>query len=109
MLLFDNRYVVEPARVSLLTLLIFLQDRRYNHDGGGYGNGIMGGMWFFSLLFWIFIIAGAVFIVRWLTERNNDSSPPTESTLEVLKKRYARGEIDQDTFEQMKRDINGDN
>lgn len=76
--------------------------------GGGYGNSMMGGMWFFSLLFWILIIAGAVFIVRWLTERNNDSSSPTESALEVLKKRYARGEIDKDTFEQMKRDITGE-
>ncbi len=31
--------------------------------GGGYGSGMMGGMWFFSLLFWILIITGAVFIV----------------------------------------------
>ncbi len=76
--------------------------------GSGYDNGMMGGMWFFSLLFWILIIAGVVFIVRWLTERNRDISPPTESALDVLKKRYARGEIDRDTFEQMKRDIKGE-
>ncbi len=68
---------------------------------------MMGGMWFFSLLFWILIIAGAVFIVRWLMERNRKVSSPTESALDVLKKRYARGEIDQDTFERMKRDIDG--
>ena len=67
----------------------------------GYGNGMMGGMWFFSLLFWILVIVGAVFIVRRLTEHK----PPIESALDVLKKRYACGEIDQDTFEQMKRDI----
>lgn len=73
--------------------------------GSGYGNGMMGSMWFFSLLFWVFIIAGAVFIVRWLTERKRDVSSSIESALDVLKKRYARGEIDRDTFEQMKRDI----
>ncbi len=77
--------------------------------GGGYGSGMMGGMWFFSLLFWILIIAGAVFIVRWLTERNSDISSPTESALEVLQKRYARGEIDKDAFEQIKRDIKEEN
>jgi len=77
--------------------------------GGGYGNGMMGGMWFFPVLFWILIIVGVVFIVRWLTERSKDSSPPTESALEVLQKRYAHGEIDKDTFEQMKRDITGEN
>lgn len=66
---------------------------------------MMGGMWFFSLLFWILIIAGAVFIVRWLMERNRKVSSPAESALDVLKKRYARGEIDQDTFERMKRNI----
>lgn len=76
--------------------------------GGGYGNGMMSGMWFFPLLFWILIIVGVVFIVRWLIERNSDSSPPAESALEVLQKRYARGEIDKDTFEQMKHDIKGE-
>lgn len=73
--------------------------------GGSYGNGMTSGMWFFSLLFWILIIAGAVFIVRWLTERTRDVSPPVESALDVLKKRYASGDIDQHTFEQIKRDI----
>ena len=77
--------------------------------GSGFGNGMMGGMWIFPLLFWILFIAGVVFIVRWLTERKNHSSSPTESALEVLKKRYARGEIDKDTFEQMKRDISEEN
>jgi len=70
---------------------------------------MMGGMWFFPLLYWTLIIAGAVFIVRWLAERNSDSSPPVESALEILKKRYARGEIDKDTFEHMKRDITEEN
>jgi len=73
--------------------------------GSDYGGSIMGGMWFFGLLFWVLIIAGLVFIVRWLTGRNSNISPPAESALEVLKKRYSRGEIDQDAYEQIKRDI----
>lgn len=72
----------------------------------GQGGWMMdGGMWPYSILLWILIITGIVFIIQWLTERNRNVSSSTESALDVLKKRYAGGEIDRDTFEQMKRDI----
>lgn len=73
-----------------------------NYDHGG---GWMGGMWFFPLLFWVLVIAGVVFIVRWLRERGQEQK---ESSLDILKRRYASGEIDRDTFEQMKKDIQRD-
>ena len=72
----------------------------------GNGAWMMSGMWLMSGLFWILIIAGTVLVVRWLAGRNNQGkSFTTESPLDVLKKRYAKGEIDAETFEQMKRDI----
>lgn len=78
-----------------------------NGSNGGWWMG--GTMWFFSILFWILIIAGVVLVVRWLVDRGSRASaPPTESALEILKKRYARGEIDHETYERMKRDIGGD-
>jgi len=79
------------------------------NDGSGWW--WMGGtMWFFPLLFWILVIAGVVLVVRWLADRGSQASaPPTDSAIEILKKRYARGEIDRETFERMKRDISGDN
>jgi len=64
-----------------------------------------GGMWFFSILFWVVIIAGVVFIVKSMMERNKDETSYSESPLEILKKRYAKGEIDRETFERMKRDV----
>lgn len=77
---------------------------------GGHGGWWMGGyMWFFSILFWILIIAGVVLVVSWLVNKDSQASArPTESALEILKQRYARGEIDRETFERMKRDIEGE-
>lgn len=73
-----------------------------NYDHGGWW---VGGMWFFPLLFWVLVIAGAVFIVRWLRERGQEQK---ESSLDILKRRYASGEIDRDTFEHMKKSIQED-
>ncbi len=75
----------------------------------GYDHGsMMGGMWFFSILFWVLIIGAVVFMTKWLLQReqNEDGSGINqESALDILQKRYAKGEIDQETFEQMKKHI----
>ncbi|MFA7351591.1 MAG: SHOCT domain-containing protein [Methylotenera sp.] len=68
------------------------------HDG--YSGWMLGGMWIFTLLFWILVIASVVCLVNWLRRRNT-----RESALDLLKKRYARGEIDQEAFERMKKDV----
>lgn len=73
-----------------------------NYDHGGWW---VGGMWFFPLLFWVLVIAGTVFIIKWLRERGQKQK---ESSLDILKRRYASGEIDRDIFEQMKKDIQRD-
>jgi len=75
---------------------------------GMMNNGwMMGGMGLLNILFWILIIAGAVLIVQWLSGRGkvNFLTPLTESPLEILKKRYAKGEIDKAVFERMKKDL----
>lgn len=70
------------------------------------GDWMMGGMWPLSILFWILVVAGVVLIVRGLTARDGqEKTSPAESPLDILKTRYAKGEIDKETFETMKRDI----
>lgn len=77
-----------------------------NMMNDGAGGWMMGGMWLLSILFWILIIAGVVLIVRWLTARDGQGkAAPAESPLVILKTRYARGDIDKETYETMKRDI----
>ncbi|MBE0472635.1 SHOCT domain-containing protein [Rhodoferax sp.] len=72
------------------------------------GSGMMGGMWLLWLLFWVVVIAGIVLVARWLIGRPGQGQTcPPEAPLDVLKKRYARGEIDSASFEKMKQDIEG--
>ena len=76
----------------------------------GHGS-MMGGMWFFSILFWVLIIVGVVFITKWVLERSRDKKEGAgrnkETALDILEKRYAKGEIDQERFEQIRKDIGG--
>jgi putative membrane protein len=77
------------------------------HDfGGSMGFGFGAGGMIFGLIFWILIIIGVVLLIKWLLEQGQ--SQPTsggESALEVLKQRYARGEIDKKEFDEKKRDL----
>jgi len=68
------------------------------HDG--YGGWMFGGMWVFILLFWVLVVTGLVLLVKLLHKKNSN-----ESALDILKKRYARGEIDQETFNRMKKEV----
>jgi putative membrane protein len=48
-----------------------------------------------------------ILLVRWLLRMTKAQKTPgtEESALDILKKRYAQGEINRDEFEQKKRDI----
>ncbi|MEJ2480358.1 MAG: SHOCT domain-containing protein [Acidihalobacter sp.] len=39
--------------------------------------------------------------------RDTPSLPPHDTALELLRERYARGEIDRDTYERMRNDLRG--
>ena len=74
----------------------------------GYGRGYgMMDNWFgggiFMLLFWGVIIIGGFFLVRYLIRQSQTAARTMENTaLEILKQRYARGEINDEEFEKMK-------
>ena len=66
-----------------------------------------GGMWF-GWIFWIIIVVAVVWAVIQFSSRNQQNPPgnkPVESPMDILKKRYARGEITKDEFERMKKDL----
>ena len=71
--------------------------------GGGPGFGIIG-----MLLWWVLIVLGIVLLVKWLFSGGPGGGRATgDRALEVLKERYARGEIDKNEFELKKRDLRG--
>lgn len=68
---------------------------------GGHGFG-----WIFMVLFWVLVVAGIVALIRGLSSRSGGgSSAAPESPLEILKSRYAKGEIDKKEFEEKKTDL----
>lgn len=66
--------------------------------GGQYGMGYQfGGI--FMILFWVLIIIGVVYLIKILVGGGFSSKEKMETAEEVLKKRFARGEISKDEFE----------
>ncbi len=72
------------------------------HWWGDYGWG-MGFGWLFMLIFWILIILGVVYLVKFIT--GSEKRTTGETALDILKKRYAKGEISKEEFEEKKKTL----
>lgn len=83
---------------------IFLQMNNPQHMmdgwGGGFGMGLM-------IFFWLLILGLIVTLIWFLIRKGSESTlkSDNETSLEILKKRYARGEIDEEEFRRMKKEI----
>jgi len=73
--------------------------------GGGWG------VWMMFLIMIVFVVAivvAVVFLVRGMTTQGqtpHSSSPEGPSPKDILKRRYAAGEIDREEFQQRLRDL----
>ncbi len=70
--------------------------------GYGLGMGLLG--WLLMGLFWLVLMAVVIWaVVRLLPARGSASGPVAESALDILDRRYARGEIDTETYQLQRR------
>jgi putative membrane protein len=76
---------------------------------GGYGHGFLGMGWFggiFMALVWILVIVGIFAAVRHMLSggmRNATPDHRAPDPLDILRERYARGEISTEEFEKRKK------
>ena len=71
---------------------------------GWYADGYMGwmgigwvpGVALFAVLIWVLLRS---------TQRSGGAERPSESAEDILKRRYAKGEIDRDTYQRMLQDL----
>jgi putative membrane protein len=79
--------------------------------GPGYGPYMMwnGGMgMFFGPLMMIVFVALIILMVRWLWGPGHGTPPhypPGKTPLDILKERFARGEVDKEEFEERRRTL----
>lgn len=73
---------------------------------GDYGYGMMGyGGMLFGLLFWVLILVLAYLLIKGLLAQNKFRSGEEKSALDIAKERYAKGEITEEEFEEIKRHL----
>lgn len=116
------KYFYNKVLMGLLTIwgLNNIMLRPAFAQSGGYRNWHMGrwmmGDWgmglfgmIFMLLFWVLVIVGIIFLIRWLVQntgsRGSSGVGTGSQAMEILKERYAKGEIAHDEFESMKKEI----
>ena len=68
----------------------------YNYSNYGYWN-----------IFWILLFAAAIFLIVWIIYRFGIKKTASETPLNILRKRFAKGEITKKEFEGMEKEIRG--
>ncbi len=96
-------YVGSVLSAVGVPMLAWAQERPYDW-GMHYMWGPWGiGMMLMMLVFWGLIIVALVLGIRWLVTQGRESR--SDSALDILRQRYARGEINKEEFETKKREL----
>ena len=67
--------------------------------GWGFGGGIM------MIVVWVAVVLFVVWLVKELRNESGKDSARSKTALDILKERYAKGEIDRQEIEEKKKDL----
>jgi putative membrane protein len=95
--------IIFPATVSA-------QERTWEWHGGMYPMWWMWSAWglgmmLMMLVFWGLVVVGLIVGIRWLMRGQRPF--PADRALDILRERYARGEIGKEEFEAKLKDLGG--
>ncbi len=97
--------VFRPQLAAVYVSGGMMEDRDWN-DMAGWGGGlffVMGGI--MMILFWAVVILAAIALLRWLVDYLRVAPAASNKAMEILKEKYAKGEISKEEFETKKKDI----
>jgi len=72
---------------------------------GAMMNWMMVPWWILGSLLTVGVVAGIVLAIVWVVQGGRHRGKPEDTSLEILKRRYARGELADDQFERMKQQL----
>jgi len=78
-----------------------------NMMGGFFGGGLGWIGMIFGFIFFIAIVIGVILLIVWLVRRSayNITDKTGTHSLEILKERYAKGELTKEQYENMKKEL----
>jgi putative membrane protein len=119
----NQNWILGIVLVAVLALVFFSGAGMMTFGGfgmmgsgmmGGYG-GMMGGYGhqfgfnplgaLMMLAYWGLVIGGIVLVIVWLARNAGKATASGETPLNILKTRYARGEITKEQFDAMRQDL----
>ena len=104
------------AKIFLMSFFVFYPglllahsetEVEYHHMMGAmFGSGGWGffSMGWIMIIFWLLVIAGAIGLIKWVFAEKRPEIKH-ESALDILKERYAKGEINEDEYNKKKKDL----
>jgi putative membrane protein len=106
----DGIMALSLLAVALIPAAGMAQERPWE-----WGRGMHPGWWMWGpggavmmlmmVVFWALVITGLVLGIRWLARQGQKERP--DRALDILRERYARGEINKEEFEARRRDLGG--